>query len=128
MEQETLIAEALRLESKSNLHRLYARIVALEPQAFEEHPHTVAQLWKYQGSGQYLHWSVYSQEWGTEDARELLLDTISDCLTRRARGWRLELRDVHGEMRTVAVLNDTPAQFNGVQLVESCEKLLRAHL
>ena len=121
MDQEALIAEVLRLESKSNLHRLYARIVALEPQAFEEHPYTVAQLWKYQGSGQYLHWSVYSQEWGTEDARELLLDTISDCLTRRVRGWRLELRDVHGEMRTVAVLNDAPAQFNGVQLVESCE-------
>ena len=40
MDQEALIAEVLRLESKSNLHSLYARIVALEPQAFEEHPYT----------------------------------------------------------------------------------------
>ena len=128
MQQEALVAEVLRLDSKSNLHRLYAKIVALEPQAFETYPYAVSDLWKYQGYGRYLYWCAIAQEWCADGGRDMLLDVISDCLTKRIRGWRLELRGMVGEMDAVAVLNDAPAQFNGVQLIESCEKLLRSQL
>ena len=88
LQQGLLIAEAMRLEAKGSLHCLYAKIVAKEAQAYTGFQYSVADLFKYQGKGQYTRWCVERQCWTTEDGPEHLRHVISECLSKRVRGWK----------------------------------------
>ena len=125
LSQGTLIQEALRLGAGAGLHHLYARIVALEAQAYLDHPFSVRELFKHRGSGQYWCWDVVTREWTTEDARDKLLNVICDVLGRRVRSWSMEFQE-EGCMTTE--LDDASPQFLCVGLAESVEKLLRSAL
>ena len=122
MQQGALIAEAVRLQCKSSLHHIYARIVALETQAFLGYPWSVAELFKHRGCGQYWTWDVVSKAWTTEDARDRLLGVICDVLGRRIRGWTMDFVEEGGMTTTLAEANP---QFLCVSLAESVEKLIR---
>ena len=125
MAQGALVQEALRMDAKAGLHHLYARIVALEAQAYADFPFSVRELFKHRGAGQYWCWDVVTKEWTTEDARDRLLNVICDVLGRRVRDWSLEF--VEEGCMTTQLAEPSP-QFLCVGLAESVEKLLRTML
>ena len=125
LEQGALIEEALRLEAKTSLHSLYARIVALDPRAYVDHAWSVRQLFKHRGAGQYWCFDVAAKKWTTEDARDKLLVVICDVLGRRVRNWHVSFEEEGG----MQIEQDAASpQFMCVGLAESVEKLLRTEL
>jgi hypothetical protein len=125
LSQGALIQEALRLGTKTSMHHLYARIVALEAQAYPDHPFSVRELFKHRGSGQYWCWDVTKKQWVTEDGRDKLLNVICDVLGRRVRAWSMEFAE-EGCMTTQLI--EASPQFLCVSLAESVEKLVRSCL
>ena len=67
LQQGLLIAEAMRLEAKGNMHCIYAKTVSMGFQTYTGFQYYVADLFKYQGKGIYARWCVERRCWTTED-------------------------------------------------------------
>ena len=116
--QGMLIRRALQANSKPHMHKIYAEIVAAEPDAFEGCGFGLKDLFKYRGKGEYYYYNLGMKAWTTDEGRDVLLTVICDVLGRRMNSWEFDAMGA-------AKYQEANTQFYSVSLAESVEQFLR---
>ena len=112
--QGVLIRRALQANIKPHMHKIYAEIVAAEPDAFEGCGFGLKYLFKYRGKGEYYYYDLGTKAWTTYQGRYVLLTVICDVLGRRMNSWTFDAKGV-------ARYHEANTQFYSVSLAESVE-------
>ena len=128
--QLSWISMAKKFAIRAQEHKLYSHIVAMESQAFPNHPWSVTDLFVHEKNGNYHYYDPSLNRWVEPEAgHNRLLHVITDTLLARLCDWSPgEPEEIGDECVATRNNDDRIPMLSSVDPAKSTEKFLRSLL